>query len=93
MCLLITYECVERLTRRVRDRRASYKQSLDVLEYVKKEHKIYTKTSLMLGLGEKDSEILESLKDLRHIGCDVVTFGQYLQPTKKHLKVEGVCTS
>ena len=80
-------ETVERLTAKVRDRRASYKQSLGVLEYVKHVSKIYTKTSLMLGLGEEDQEIEKTLKDLRAVDCDIVTFGQYLQPTQKHLKV------
>jgi lipoic acid synthetase len=48
---------------------------------------IYTKSSIMLGLGETDEEVLQTLKDLRSVGCDVVTFGQYLQPTKTKLKV------
>jgi lipoyl synthase len=81
-------ETVERLQKSVRDTRANYRQSLNVLKMVK-EHdpNVYTKTSLMLGLGEQDEEILQTLKDLREIDCDVVTFGQYLQPTQKHLKV------
>ena len=86
-------ETVERLTRRVRDPRAGYEQSLSVLEFVKKrDASRYTKTSLMLGLGEKDSEIRIALTDLRNVGCDVVTFGQYLQPTKLKLKVEEFVT-
>jgi len=81
-------ETVERLTPSVRDPRAKYRQSLDLLASVKKfDPKIYTKSSIMLGLGEKDEEIIQALKDLRAVGCDVVTFGQYLQPTPKHLKV------
>ncbi len=81
-------ETVERLTPSVRDPRAKYRQSLRVLHSVKEfDSKMYTKTSIMLGLGEKDEEILQTLKDLREVGCDVVTFGQYLQPTEKHLKV------
>lgn len=81
-------ETVERLSPRVRDPRAKYRQSLRVLESVKEfDPTIYTKTSIMLGLGEQDEEIVQTLKDLRGIGCDVVTFGQYLQPTPKHLKV------
>ena len=48
----------------------------------------YTKSSIMLGLGEGDDEVLQTLRDLREVGCDVVTFGQYLQPTAKHLRVE-----
>jgi lipoyl synthase len=81
-------ETVERLTPRVRDPRAKYRQSLRVLEAVKQyDSNIYTKTSIMLGLGETDEEVIQSLHDLRAVGCDVVTFGQYLQPTEKHLKV------
>lgn len=81
-------ETVERLTPKVRDPRAKYRQSLRVLEYIKEvDPTVYTKTSLMLGLGETDEEILQTLKDLRAVKCDVVTFGQYLQPTPKHLKV------
>lgn len=82
-------ETVERLQQPVRDPRASYKQSLDVLAFVKKHDPTrFTKTSIMLGLGETDAEILQTLKDLRAIDCDVVTFGQYLQPTKTKLKVD-----
>lgn len=81
-------ETVERLQKSVRDPRATYKQSMHVLDFVKKHDPTrYTKTSLMLGLGETDEEILQTLKDLRAIDCDVVTFGQYLQPTPRHLKV------
>ena len=50
------------------------------------------KTSLMLGLGETDEEVMQTLRDLRDIQCDVVTFGQYLQPTMKQLKVERICS-
>lgn len=82
-------ETVERLTPRVRDRRAGYQQSLNVLTMVKEmDPSRYTKSSIMLGLGETDEEVLQTLKDLRNVGCDVVTFGQYLQPSKRHLKVE-----
>lgn len=81
-------ETVERLTTRVRDPRAGYQQSLSVLAQVKKlDPKRYTKSSIMLGLGETDEEIQVALHDLRAVGCDVVTFGQYLQPTPRHLKV------
>jgi lipoic acid synthetase len=77
-------ETVEELTKRVRDRRSGYAQSLQVLETVKSiDPTRYTKTSIMLGLGEKDEQVLKSLKDLRDVGCDVVTFGQYLSPTKR----------
>lgn len=81
-------ETVESLSPKVRDPRAKYRQSLRVLETVKEfNNQIYTKSSIMLGLGEKDEEVTQALKDLRAVGCDVVTFGQYLQPTEKHLKV------
>lgn len=82
-------ETVERLTPTVRDPRAKYRQSLAVLENVKKRDPTrYTKSSIMLGLGETDAEVLQTLTDLRSVGCDVVTFGQYLQPTTRHLNVE-----
>ncbi|MDJ0835725.1 MAG: lipoyl synthase [Acidobacteriota bacterium] len=82
-------ETVRRLTPRVRDPRASYDQSLEVLAYVKElEPRRITKTSLMLGLGETREEILTALADIRSVGVDVVTLGQYLQPTRKHLEVE-----
>ena len=85
-------ETVERLTPKVRDRRAAYRQSLDVLSYVKSVSNCLTKTSLMLGLGETDEEIMQTLRDLREIDVDVVTFGQYLQPTKRHLPVQEYVT-
>lgn len=86
-------ETVERLTPKVRDPRAGYRQSLRVLEMVKERDATrYTKSSIMLGLGETDEEILQTLKDLREVGCDVVTFGQYLQPTPRHLKVVDYVT-
>jgi len=82
-------ETVERLTPRVRDRRATYKQSLKVLEYLKgRPEKLYTKSSLMVGLGETDDELLQACRDLRSVGVDVLTFGQYLQPSQYHLRVE-----
>jgi lipoic acid synthetase len=82
-------ETVERLTPFVRDRRAKYHQSLGLLDFVKKEHpKIITKSSIMLGLGESDDEVLQTLKDLRSANVECVTLGQYMRPTKRHLKVE-----
>ena len=82
-------ETVERLSPKVRDPRAGYKQSLGVLEWVKKRSSVvYTKSSLMLGLGETKEEVLSALKDLRGAGCDVVTFGQYLRPARRHLPVQ-----
>lgn len=81
-------ETVEELTPFVRDRRATYRQSLSVLEHAKKTvPSLITKTSLMLGLGETDEQVLQTLKDLRNIKCDVVTFGQYMRPTKRHMQV------
>ncbi len=80
-------ETVERLQWPVRDRRAGYEQSLAVLEQVGRESDIHTKTSLMLGVGEYDHEIYQTLSDLDEIGVDIVTFGQYLQPSRSHLEV------
>lgn len=86
-------ETVERLTKGVRDPRATYRQSLRVLEMVKEiDPTRYTKSSIMLGLGEEHEEVVQALKDLRAVGCDVVTFGQYLQPTKRHLTVKSYVT-
>jgi len=82
-------ETVERLTSKVRDPRAGYRKTLDVLAHAKQYRPdIITKTSLMLGLGETDEEILQTFDDLREIGVDIVTLGQYLRPTKNHLAVE-----
>jgi len=81
-------ETIERLTPFVRDPRAKYKQSLKVLERVKKvQPELVTKTSIMLGLGEKDEEVEKTMQDLRQVGVDCLTLGQYMQPTKRHLKV------
>ncbi|MGK3735794.1 MAG: lipoic acid synthetase [Bacillariaceae sp.] len=85
-------ETVKRLTSKVRDRRANYDQSLAVLKYAKNVGKCITKTSLMLGLGESEEDLMETLHDLRAIDVDVVTFGQYLQPTRKHLPVKKYIT-
>ncbi|WP_018718700.1 lipoyl synthase [Arhodomonas aquaeolei] len=86
-------ETVRRLTHPVRDPRASYERTLDVLEHAKRHNpKVLTKTSLMVGLGETDEEILETMDDLRAIGVDIVTFGQYLRPTANHLPVERYVT-
>ena len=81
-------ETVERLQFPVRDRRAGYEQSLGVLEQVARESEVYTKSSVMLGLGEYDHEVYQTLSDLREADVDVVTFGQYLQPSRRHLDVE-----
>ncbi|KAI1141146.1 lipoic acid synthetase [Hypoxylon sp. FL0543] len=88
-------ETVEELTPYVRDRRASFKTSLKVLEHVKKvrgQDGIITKTSMMLGLGEQEHEVVDALKQIRNSGVDVVTFGQYMRPTKRHLQVEKYVT-
>ena len=86
-------ETVERLTRTVRDPRAGYQRTLDVLAYAKRHRpEVLTKTSLMLGLGESEHEIIATLDDLRRHRVDIVTFGQYLQPTRNHLAVERYVT-
>jgi lipoic acid synthetase len=85
-------ETVQRLTHPVRDPRAGYRQTLDVLEYAARNSDVITKTSLMLGLGETDDELLECMDDLRKASVDVLTLGQYLQPTKNHLPVERFVT-
>lgn len=78
-------ETVKRLTRKVRIQ-AKYDRSLEVLSRLKQAG-IKTKSGIMLGLGETESEIIETLNDLRIAGCDILTMGQYLQPTKNHLPV------
>jgi len=80
-------ETVERLQWPVRDRRAGYEQSLSVLQQVAEESSAYAKTSIMLGVGEYDHEVYQTLRDLRSVGVDIVTFGQYLQPSRSHLEV------
>jgi lipoic acid synthetase len=79
-------ETVERMTRKVRVQ-AKYFRSLAVLETLKKGG-MRTKTGMMLGIGEEKQEIIETMKHLVNVGCDVLTLGQYLQPTKKHLPVQ-----
>lgn len=82
-------ETVKRLTHPVRDRRAGYDKTMQALAFYKKNYpEISTKSSIMVGLGETISEIKETLLDLRQQGVDIVTFGQYLQPSRKHLGVE-----
>jgi lipoic acid synthetase len=86
-------ETVKRLTHPVRDPRASYEKTLDCLKFYKIHFPhIQTKTSLMVGLGETWKEIQETLEDLRKIDVDIVTFGQYLQPSPRHLNVEKFYT-
>ncbi|ROR99955.1 lipoic acid synthetase [Sinobacterium caligoides] len=82
-------ETVKRLTHPVRDPRASYQQTLDVLAHAKQHRpEVLTKTSLMLGLGETEEEIIETMDHLRSANVDILTLGQYLQPTVNHLPVE-----
>ncbi len=92
-------ETVERLTPHVRDRRASYDLSLGVLRAISVLRAIkeigpgmMTKSGIMVGLGETDDEVYETLKDMRKVGVDIVTIGQYLQPTRNHLIVERFVT-
>ncbi|KAI5789661.1 mitochondrial lipoyl synthase [Peziza echinospora] len=81
-------ETVEELTPFVRDRRATFAQSISVLMHVKAvKPNLITKTSIMLGLGETDSQVEATMHKLRAAGVDVVTFGQYMRPTKRHMKV------
>ncbi|QRN03367.1 lipoyl synthase [Legionella sp. MW5194] len=86
-------ETVERLTHPVRDNRAGYWQTLNVLAFAKRYRPdVLTKTSLMLGLGETDEEIIATMDDLRRRQVDILTLGQYLQPTKNHLPVARYVT-
>lgn len=81
-------ETVERLSPKVRDKRANYRQSLNLLKRVKEINpKIFTKTSIMLGLGETEEEVIQSMQDSREYNIDIFTLGQYLRPSKKHLPV------
>lgn len=88
-------ETVRRLTPRVRDARAKYDQSLHTLQLAKelsKEVPILTKSALMLGLGETEEELIQSMIDLRQKGVELLTIGQYMRPTKKHLAVKAWVT-
>nr|WP_297785275.1 lipoyl synthase [uncultured Allomuricauda sp.] len=80
-------ETVKRLTREVRIQ-AKYERSLEVLNYLKKNGANRTKSGIMLGLGEEESEVINTMEDLRKVDVDVITIGQYLQPSKKHLPVK-----
>jgi lipoic acid synthetase len=81
-------EVVRRITRRVRDVRCGYDRSLEVLRHAKdKAPDRITKSSIMVGIGETDDEVVETLRDLRGAGVDIVTIGQYLRPTPKHHEV------
>ena len=83
-------ETTERLTPRVRDARAGYRQSLDVLAKVKElaRYQVLTKTALMLGLGETVREVESCLKEIKAHDVDIVTLGQYMRPSKKHLSIK-----
>lgn len=81
-------EVVERLTKIVRDKRAGYQKSLMVLKKVKEINpKVITKSGMMIGLGETKEEIIKTMEDIKEAGCDIITIGQYLQPTRKNLPV------
>ncbi|MBL4887077.1 MAG: lipoyl synthase [Flavobacteriaceae bacterium] len=84
-------ETVKRLTREVRIQ-AKYERSLEVLNYLKTQGVRRTKSGIMLGLGETEEEVIQTLKDLRSVNLDIVTIGQYLQPSKKHLPVKEFIT-
>jgi lipoic acid synthetase len=86
-------ETVSRLTHPVRDPRAGYRQTLDVLAHAKRHRPaVLSKTSLMLGLGETDAEIRDTMADLRAAAVDILTLGQYLRPTPNHLAIERYVT-
>lgn len=81
-------ETVEELTPFVRDRRATFQQSLSILRHAKEVNPdVITKTSIMLGFGETDAQVEDTLRQLRGVSVDIVTFGQYMRPTKRHMKV------
>lgn len=84
-------ETVKRLTREVRIQ-AKYERSLQVLKYLKDQGIKRTKSGIMLGLGEKEEEVIQTLKDLRSVDLNIVTIGQYLQPSKQHLPVKEFIT-
>ena len=84
-------ETVKRLTREVRIQ-AKYERSLEVLDYLKKQGTARTKSGIMLGLGEQEQEVLKTMDELREVGLDILTIGQYLQPSKKHLPVKEFIT-
>jgi lipoic acid synthetase len=86
-------EVVRRITRSVRDARCGYDRSLEVLRHAKeRSQKNITKSSIMVGIGETDEEVVEAMRDLRSAGVDIVTIGQYLRPTPKHHEVERYVT-
>jgi lipoic acid synthetase len=85
-------ETIQRLYRRVRPQ-GDYQRSLELLKRSRQlTPEVYTKSGLMVGLGETDAEVREAMQDLRAVDCDILTLGQYLQPTPKHLAVQGFIT-
>ncbi|WP_457616208.1 lipoyl synthase [Lutibacter sp.] len=84
-------ETVRRLTREVRIQ-AKYDRSLEVLKYMKDQGQRRTKSGIMLGLGETEAEVIETMQDLANVNLDILTIGQYLQPSKKHLPVKAFVT-
>jgi lipoic acid synthetase len=84
-------ETVKRLSREVRIQ-AKYERSLEVLNYLKKQGAKRTKSGIMLGLGETEDEVIQTIKDLSNVNLDIITIGQYLQPSKKHLSVKEFIT-
>jgi lipoic acid synthetase len=80
-------ETVKRLTREVRIQ-AKYERSLEVLNYLKKQGAPRTKSGIMLGLGETEEEVIQTMRDLSDVNLDIITIGQYLQPSKNHLPVK-----
>lgn len=86
-------ETVKRLTPFVRDKRAGYEKSLSVLKIIKEMNPgMITKSGIMIGLGETENEIIETMKDIKNAGCEIITIGQYLRPTRKNLPVEKYYT-
>jgi lipoic acid synthetase len=86
-------ETVEKLTSHVRDRRSSYTISLDVLKTLKElEPRNIIKSGIMVGLGERNEEVYQTMKDMRDVNVDILTIGQYLQPTRRHLAVDRFVT-
>jgi lipoic acid synthetase len=81
-------ETVKSLQGKVRDARASYEQTLRVLKYAREKGMKYTKSSIQLGHGETDEEVIQTMKDLRNVGVNMLTIGQYLQPSDWHLPVK-----
>jgi lipoic acid synthetase len=83
-------ETIERFYRRVRPQ-GSYERSLELLRRTRELTPwIYTKTGIMVGLGETDAEVRQTMRDLRSVNCDILTIGQYLQPSQKHLGVQSL---